>query len=325
MRISRTGRWRAVAWQVAVVAAVVAALAWLGHNTVANMAARGIRTGFGFLSESAGFDIGETPIAYQSFDPYWRAFVVGLLNTLRVAVPGIVLATLLGLALGAGQLSPHALLRGLCRSIVGLVRNVPLLLQLLCLYLLLAEALPDVFDAWHFGGIAVLSKGGLALPSLGWNEGFVWHLPRVEGFAVEGGVTLSPEYLALLVGLVVYTGAFIAEVVRAGLQAVPRGQTEAAHSLGLTRAQALRRIVLPQALRLIVPPLTGQYLNLTKNSSLAVAVGYPELVSVANTTINQTGRAVECVAIVMAVYLTLSLLTAAAMGRYNRRVLLKER
>lgn len=318
--------WRAVAWQVAVIALGVGAVAWLAHNTVANMAARGIRTGFGFLFESAGFDIGETPIAYQSFDPYWRAFVVGLLNTLRVAVPGIVLATLLGGLVGIGRLSQQALVRGVCHAYVELVRNVPLLLQLLCLYLLLAEGLPDVFDAWHLGGVALLSKGGLSLPAPVWQgDGWVWSVPHAEGFAVEGGVTLSPEYVALLVGLVVYTSAFIAEVVRAGLLAVPRGQAEAAHSLGLTRAQALRRIVLPQALRLIVPPLTGQYLNLTKNSSLAVAVGYPELISVANTTINQTGRAVECVALVMAVYLTLSLITAALMNRYNRTTLLKER
>ncbi len=317
-------RWRAAAWQLLIVALLVAAVAWLAHNTALNMAARGIRSGFGFLWETAGFDIGESPIAYQSFDPYGRAFLVGLLNTLRVAVPGIVLATLLGLAIGAGRLSPHALVRLLCGAYVELVRNVPLLLQLLCLYLLLAEGLPAVFEAWHVGDVALLSKGGLSMAAPVWQDGALhWSLPRTEGFAVEGGMTLSPEYLAILLGLVVYTSAFIAEVVRAGLLAVPRGQAEAAHSIGLSRAQTFRRVVLPQALRVIVPPLTGQYLNLTKNSTLAVAVGYPELVSVTNTAINQTGRAVECVAVVMAVYLSLSLLTAAAMNLYNRRVALR--
>lgn len=314
-----------MAWQVLIVAVVAGLVAWLAHNTVLNMQARGIRTGFGFLWETAGFDIGETVFAYESIDPYWRAFVAGLLNTLRVAVVGIVLATMLGVLLGAGRFARNLLVRGLCQAYVEVFRNIPLLLQLLCWYLLLAEWLPPVYEAWSFGGVVLLSKSGLSLPLPMWSDGLHWSLPSAEGFAVEGGMTLSPEYLAVLLGLVLYTASFIAEVVRAGIVAVPRGQTEAALSLGLSRRQTLRRVVLPQALRIIVPPLTGQYLNLTKNSTLAVAVGYPELVSVANTTLNQTGRAVECVAVIMAVYLVISLLTAALMNAYNRRVAFKER
>lgn len=317
--------WRAIAWQVLIVAVVAGLVVWLAHNTVANMQARGIRTGFGFLWETAGFDIGESLIDYQSFDPYWRAFLAGLLNTLRVAVVGIVLATVLGALLGAGRFARNLLVRGLCQAYVELFRNIPLLLQLLCWYLLMAEGLPPVLEAWSLGDGVLLSKAGLALPMPVWSGGLHWSVPVAEGFAVEGGMTLSPEYLAVLLGLVLYTAAFIAEVVRAGILAVPRGQSEAALSLGLSGRQTLRRVVLPQALRVIVPPMTGQYLNLTKNSTLAVAVGYPELVSVANTTINQTGRAVECVAVIMAVYLVISLLTAALMNAYNRRVAFKER
>jgi general L-amino acid transport system permease protein len=313
------------AWQLLILSLVAGLLAWLAHNTLENMRARGIQTGFAFLAQTAGFDISESLIRYESVDPYGRAFLVGLLNTLRVALPGLVLATVLGVLLGAGRFARNLLVRGLCQAYVELLRNVPLLLQLLCWYLLLAEYLPPVFEAWSLGGWALLSKNGLALPWPQWSSGLQWGLPRVDGFAVEGGVNLSPEYVAVLLGLVLYTAAFIAEVVRAGIAAVPVGQAEAALSLGLSRRQTLRRVVLPQALRVIVPPLTGQYLNLIKNSSLAVAVGYPELVSVTNTTLNQTGRAVECVALIMAVYLSLSLLTAGLMGLYNRHVALKGR
>ena len=311
---------RALLWQALALLAVLALLGWLAANTHANMAARGIQSGWDFLAQPAGFDIGEQPIAFDGGDSYWRAFLVGLLNTLRVAVAGIVAATLIGTLVGLGRRSRNLPLRALCRAYVELFRNIPLLVQLLVWYLLLVEYLPGPSAAWSWREAVFLSKAGLAFPALadgaaGWH----WQLPAPQAFGIEGGAALSPEFLALLAGLSCYTAAFVAEVVRAGLAAVPRGQIEAAQSVGLSRHQTLWLVTGPQSLRVIVPPLTNQYLNLTKNSSLAVAIGYPDLVSVANTTLNQTGRAVECIALVMLVYLALSLLTAAGMALFGRR------
>lgn len=296
-------------YQVLAVALVALLVWWLAANTAHNMQARGIQSGFDFLAQPAGFEIGETVLAFDSAQAYWRAFLAGLLNTLRVALLGCGLATLLGTALGIGRFSRNALVRGLCASYVELFRNIPLLLQLLMGYLVLTEALPALDAPWQIGPLA-LSKNGLAW--LGSDD-------------AQALFTLSPEFLALLLGLSLYTAAFVAEVVRAGIASVPRGQSEAAAALGLSRGQTLRRVVLPQALRVIIPPLTNQYLNLTKNSSLAVAIGYPDVVSIANTAINQTGRAVECIAIVMAVYLCTSLATSLFMNWYNARAALKER
>jgi general L-amino acid transport system permease protein len=313
-------------WQTLAVCAVVAALFWLAFNTQANMVARGIRSGWDFLTEPAGFDIGELPIAFDSSAPYWRAFLVGLLNTLRVSVAAIVLCTVLGVLIGVGRFSPNLPVRAVCRGYVEVFRNVPLLVQLLVWYLLLVEYLPDATEAWRWGDMLFLSKAGLSLPYPAQGDGgWHWSVPVPDGFAMEGGATVSPEFLAVLGGLSFYTAAFVAEVVRAGITSVPRGQVEAAQSIGLSRGQILRKVTGPQALRVIVPPLTNQYLNLTKNSSLAVAVGYPDLVSIANTSLNQTGRALECIAIVMAVYLCLSLATALVMGQLNRRAALRER
>ncbi len=310
---------RALVWQVLAVLCIAAAVGWLVHNTQANMAARGIQSGWDFLGQTAGFDIGEQPIAFESTDTYWRAFLVGLLNTLRVAVAGVVLSTLLGALVGLGRFSRNLPVRALSRAYVELFRNVPLLVQLLVWYLLLVEYLPDASEAWNWREMVFLSKSGLVLPfpehgAGGWH----WSVPVPGGFAIEGGAALSPEFLAVLAGLTFYTAAFIAEVVRAGIAAVPRGQIEAAQSIGLSRRQTLWLVIGPQALRTMAPPLTNQYLNLTKNSSLAVAVGYPDLVSIANTSLNQTGRALECIAIVMAVYLCLSLMTAALMALLHR-------
>ena len=317
---------RALVWQLLALLAVVLGLGWLLHNTQANMAARGIQSGWDFLSQTAGFDIGEQAIAFVSTDSYTRAFAVGVLNTLRVSIMAIVLCTLLGMLVGIGRLSRNLPVRALCRGYVELFRNVPLLVQLLLWYLLLVEYLPDPTEAWHWGQSVFWSKAGLSLPfpvqdAQGWH----WSLPTLQGFAIEGGAALSPEFLALLLGLTLYTAAFVAEVVRAGITAVPRGQIEAALSIGLGRGQMLRHVIGPQALRIIVPPLTNQFLNLTKNSSLAVAVGYPDVVSIANTSMNQTGRALECIAVIMAVYLGLSLCTALLMGYVNRRAALRER
>lgn len=317
---------RALAWQALAVIATLGLLAWLAFNTQANMLARGIRSGWDFLTQPAGFDIGEQPIAFDAADAYWKAFLVGVLNTLRVAVAAIVLCTVVGALVGIGRFSPNALVRGLCRTYVEALRNVPLLVQLLVWYLLLMETLPEAAAPWRWSDAVFVSKAGLSLPFPAWTDGGLhWSVPEPGAFAIDGGATLSSEFLAVLAGLGFYTAAFVAEVVRAGIAAVPRGQLEAAQSIGLTRWQTLRHVVGPQALRVMVPPLTNQYLNLTKNSSLAVAVGYPELVSVANTSLNQTGRALECIALVMLVYLALSLLTAAAMGIVNRRAALRER
>ena len=304
----------------------VAFVGWLLlSNTLENMRLRGIRGGFDFLRDPAGFDIGESWLQYESNQPYWRAFLVGLVNTLRVALAGIVLATLLGTLLGIGRFSRNALLRGLCSAYVECFRNIPLLLQLLMWYLLLTEYLPLAAEALRLGDWIFLSKSGLSFPIPSWDGGLHWQVPRLGEFQVEGGGALTPEFLALLLGLVFYTSAFIAEIVRAGIASVPRAQHEAAASLGLSRWRTLRLVTLPQAMRLVIPPMTNQYLNLSKNSSLAVAVGYPELVSIANTSLNQTGRAVECITIIMAVYLCLSLATAALMNVFNRRMRLKER
>jgi general L-amino acid transport system permease protein len=291
---------------------VVVVLGWfLASNTAYNMAQRGIQSGFDFLWDPAGFEIGEGLFNFDSTQSYALAFLTGLGNTVRVAVTGIVLATLLGTVLGVGRFSRNLLVRVVCSAYVEWFRNIPLLLQLLMWYLMLAELLPAVDTPMTLGTVE-LSKGGLVWISRGAHE-------------EEALWALSPEFIALTLGLTLYTAAFIAEVVRAGVAAVPRGQTEAAAALGLSRPQAMRDVMLPQALRIIIPPLTNQYLNLTKNSSLAVAIGYPDVVSIANTALNQTGRAVECIALVMAVYLCTSLLTALLMNAYNQRVALQER
>jgi general L-amino acid transport system permease protein len=295
--------------------AAVLALAWyLYSNTVANLAARNIATGFAFLWRESGFEIGESPLlAYSAADTYFRALVVGLANTFRVAAIGIVAATLLGLAVGLSSLSRNLLLRGGARVYVEFFRNTPLLVQLFFWYALITEALPVPREALNPLPGVFLSNRGIFFP-------LPDSAPALEGFNFSGGGQLSPEFAALLAGLVVYTGAFIAEIVRAGILAVPRGQVYAAEAVGLRRGQVMRLVVLPQALRVIVPPLTSQYLNLVKNSSLAVAIGYPDFVSVVNTTLNQTGQAIEGIAIIMAAYLTVSLAISAFMNWYNARL-----
>ncbi|BDC26145.1 ABC transporter permease [Bordetella parapertussis] len=361
---------------------VVALVAWfLVSNTLHNLSVRNIATGFGFLDREAGFAIGETPIAYSPSDTYGRAILVGVLNTLRVAVIGIVLATLLGTLIGIGRLSKNWLVTRLTSIYVEVMRNVPLLLQLFFWYALITEnmpgprqahnPLPGVFISnrgvrvpslegnaldWMLGGLALaivaiivlghwgrkrqeatgrifpLGRAAIALliglPIVGWlasGASLALDMPALKGFNFQGGLNMSPEFAALLAGLAIYTSAFVAEVVRSGIQAVNQGQWEAAGSLGLRRAQVLRLVVLPQALRVIIPPMTSQYLNLTKNSSLAVAIGYPDIVSVVNTTLNQTGQAIEGILIIMGAYLTVSLTISIFMNWYNKRIALVER
>jgi len=372
---------RSIIYQVIAVGLVALGVWFLVSNTLHNLAARNISTGFGFIGREAGFAIGESPIAYGPADTYGRAIWVGLLNTLRVAAIGLVLATLLGTFIGIGRLSKNWLVSRLSAVYVEVVRNVPLLLQLFFWYALITENMPGPRQAAHPLPGVFVSNRGLKLPSLEgdaldwmlwglvlaivatlalahWGEkrreatGRVFPLgrtalallvglpvagwlasgasltvvmPELRGFNFVGGITLTPEFAALLTGLVIYTSAFVAEVVRSGIEAVSAGQWEAAGALGLRRALVLRLVVLPQALRVMVPPMTNQYLNLTKNSSLAVAIGYPDIVSVVNTTLNQTGQAIEGILIIMAAYLTVSLSISLFMGWYNKRIALVER
>ena len=315
-------------YQLALLLGLGLLLAWLLSNTLANMKARGIQSGFDFLWANAGFDIGESMIAFDSSEPYWRAFWVGLLNTLRVSVVGIALCTILGTLIGVGRVSNNALARGMGYAYTELFRNVPVLLQLLIWYVLLVEFMPDSQSPLHFNDWFYLSKNGISFPVPVWDAsvpGLVWDVPVWLDGEITQGISLTPEFLAITLGLSFYTSAFVAEVVRAGIVSVPRGQLEAAKSIGLSNWQTTRQVLLPQAMRVIIPPLTNQYLNLTKNSSLAVAIGYPDLVSISNTALNQTGRAVECIALIMAVYLCLSLGTSALMNAFNQRMAIRER
>ena len=377
----RSQAFRSLIYQILAIAAVALGVWFLATNTMHNMQVRGIQSGFDFLKGPAGFDIGESLFPFDSSQPYWQAFLVGLANTLRVAIVGIILTTILGTLLGVGRFSRNALVRGLCYAYVEFFRNVPVLLQLLMWYLLFTEVLPAASEAWTLGPL-FLSKGGLSFPIPVWESGHLWgaigllagavlafvyrswayrqfeatgklksmvwvplviflvggtvgwlaggapaqfNSPIKGEFSIENGGALTPEFLSVLLGLTVYTAAFVAEVVRAGISSVARGQGEASAALGLNQGQSMQLVQLPQALRVIIPPMTNQFLNLTKNSSLAVAIGYPDVVSIANTALNQTGRAVECIAIVMLVYLSTSLTTSFLMNWYNTRSAIKER
>jgi general L-amino acid transport system permease protein len=376
-------RVRSIVYQILTLAGVALFFAYIVENTVTNLRRQGIASGFGFLRQTAGFDVGFSLIDYTAVSTYGDAFLVGLLNTLLVAALGIVLATILGFILGIARLSHNWLVGRLATVYIEVIRNIPLLLQLLFWYFTVLQALPHPRESIAVAGTFFLNNRGLNIPRAEFGEGSGlvlgaivvaivavvvlarWARRRREAtgeqfhtvlvalalliglpaltfvalgapvefeygemgrFRLQGGLTLVPEFVALLLGLTIYTAAFIAEIVRAGILAVSHGQVEAARALGLHRGMTLRLVVIPQALRVIIPPLTSQYLNLTKNSSLAVAIGYPDLVAVfAGTVLNQTGQAVECIAITMAVYLTLSLTISAFMNWYNRRMALVER
>ncbi len=366
-----------------VVVGLVGLLAWfLVSNTVENLQRQKIASGFHYLEREAGFEIGDTMIAYSPASTYARAILVGLLNTLKVAVLGIFLSTILGTLIGVGRLSPNWLLAKVCEGYVEMFRNVPLLLWLFLIYKVISEAFPgprqaiDVLSTFFLSnrglyfpvplaspvhawmGLALLAGIAatvvmkrwarkrqdatgqpfpviwagfglvLGLPLLVWLLGGAPHQmswPELKGFNFEGGTVIQPEFTALLVGLVLYTSAFVAEIVRSGILALNKGQSEAAMAIGLSRAQVMRLVLLPQALRIIVPPMTSQYLNITKNSSLAIAIGYPDLVASVNVTINQTGQAIENILIIMAAYLSVSLSISAFMNWYNKRIALRER
>ena len=310
-------------WQIVAVAAVVAIVAAVAVQTATNLRARGIASGFEFLSRAAGFEIARGPIEFSSRDTYARALLVGLLNTLRVSLIGIVLATALGVALGMARLSNIWIASRIARGYVEVIRNTPLLLQLLFWYSL-TQALPGPREAVNPVPGVFLCFRGLFFPSLLWHSGDTWISvvrPVLLGFDFQGGASVSPEFAALLVGLTTYTAAFIGEIVRGGILAVDTGQREAAAALGLSRMQVLRLVVLPQALRVVIPPTTTQFLNLLKNSSLAVAIGYPDLISITNTTLNQTGQAIEAIALAMSVYLAIGVSLSLAMNAYNAAIL----
>ena len=357
------------------------AIAFIASNTIANLQQRGLASGYGFLFDTAAFDINQRLIPYSSTSTYGRAFLVGGLNTVLVAALGIVAATAAGFLAGVLRLSSNFLISRIVTVYVEFTRNVPLLLQIIFWWVIML-ALPRVRDTISIGGFAFLNNRGVRLPApvlaggaavvlialaagvaaavllarwakrrqdatgrkfpAGWTGlGLIVGLPlaaffllgrpvsldmpEMGRFNLQGGFNVTPELVALWIALSTYTGAFISEIVRAGILSVGKGQTEAAGALGLPAGLTLRRIVLPQALRTIIPPLTSQYLNLTKNSSLAVAIGYQDLVSVGNTILNQSGQALEVISIYMITYLCLSLLTSLFMNWYNRRIALVER
>ncbi|UTD29224.1 amino acid ABC transporter permease [Bradyrhizobium sp. WD16] len=370
--------WGGLALQIAFVALLV----WLGYEVVANaranLQAQRVASGFGFLSNTAGFGVSQSLISYSETDSYSRVFVVGLLNTLIVSLIGIVFATIVGFVIGLGRLSPNWLLARLAGAYVEIVRNLPLLFQILFWYLAVLASLPNPRQGISLFGVAFLSNRGFVVPSPEPQAGFtafvvalllaivgvlllrryamrqhldkgrvvrIWpavvallvglpllaavftgapitfDVPVLRGFNFSGGLRIIPEFVALTLALSIYTAAFIAEIVRAGVLSVHKGQMEAGASLGLSRGTVLRLVVVPQALRVILPPLTNQYLNLIKNSSLAVAIGYPDLFSVfAGTTLSQTGQAIEIIAITMGVYLLISLVTSALMSLYGWRI-----
>ncbi|MCG9640344.1 amino acid ABC transporter permease [Vibrio sp. Isolate34] len=375
--------FRSVVFQIIAIGALGAFFYTIVNNALTNLDARGIATGFDFLSQEAGFGIGLTLVEYDETFSYGRTFVVGLLNTALVSVLGIILATVLGFSMGIARLSSNWLVSRCAAVYIEIFRNIPLLLQIFFWYFAVLQALPSARQSLSLGGAIFLNVRGLYFPAPVLEQGSsfviaalvigiiatvivnIWannkqkltgqqtpmfriaaslivglplvvyfvmgmpisaEYPALKGFNFKGGISIIPELAALVLALSIYTASFIAEIVRSGINAVNHGQTEAAMSLGLPRSRTLKLVIIPQALRIIIPPLTSQYLNLTKNSSLAMAIGYPDLVSVfAGTTLNQTGQAIEIIAMTMGVYLTLSLLTSALMNIYNRKVALVER
>ena len=377
--------WRAVFFQIVVIASVLGFAGFLVNNTLNNLESRGISSGFDFLSKTAGFSIGEQHlgIVYTEEDSYYKTFAVGFLNTIWVAGWGVMIATVLGFVMGVLRLSNNWVVAKLATVYIETLRNIPLLLQIFFWYFTMLRPLPAPRDSVTIGESFFLNNRGLSFPEPIYEDGFglvasaivigivatiflvrwahrrqdetgeqfpvIWaalglvvalpfvvflimglplhfEYPVLRGFNFTGGLTMSPEFTALLAALSTYTAAFIAEIVRAGIQSVSHGQTEAAYAVGLRPAQTLRLVIIPQALRVIIPPLTSQYLNLTKNSSLAAAIAYPDIVLVfAGTALMQTGQAVEIIALTMGVYLFLSLLIAGVMNWYNQKMALVER
>lgn len=376
-------KYRSLFFQIILVVVLGYFLVSIVNNTLYNMEARGISTGFAFLSEPAGFGILQTLIEFNEDSTYGRTFIVGLLNTLLVSALGIFFATILGFSMGLARLSRNWLVSKIAAVYIEIFRNIPLLLQILFWYFAVLAAVPGVRDSMSLGLGIEFNNRGLFLPAPIFENGFglvvwafligiiatiflrkwalkkqektgkqfpllwsslglifvlplivflfagsplSWEMPVLGRFNITGGISIIPELLALLIALTVYTGTYIAETVRAGIVAVDHGQTEAAKSIGMTQGQTMRFIIIPQAMRIIIPPLTSQYLNLAKNSSLATVIAYPDLVAVfMGTTLNQTGQAIEIIMMTMAVYLTISLLISLLMNWFNKRMALVER
>jgi general L-amino acid transport system permease protein len=374
--------FRSIVWQILIIGFVVGVVWYLASNTHRNLEARHIATGLGFLGNTAGIPIAETLIPYDPAVNTWgRAVAEGILNTLKVAIVGIVLSTILGTIIGVGRLSKNWLVAKVTAFYVETLRDIPLLLQLLFWYGIL-QALPAPRASLKIMNAVFLNNRGMRVPLLEWEDAHWWTLgafvlgligtvawnatankkrdetgikppvwpaaiglmiglpvlvwgalgapfvieyPALKGFNFVGGGTITPEYFALLLGLTLYTAAYTAEIVRSGIQAVPRGQWEAAGALGLRPGMLLKLVVLPQAMRVIIPPMTSQFLNLTKNSSLAVAIGFQDIVSISGTMLNQTGQAIEGVGIIMVVFLSFSLSISLFMNWYNARIALVER
>ena len=373
---------RGLVYQAVVFILLVVFVYWIVGNTIENLKRANIASGFGFLNGRAGFDVGQNLIEFSSDSTFARALVVGLLNTLLVAVTGIITASIVGFLVGIGRLSRNWLIQKICTVYVELFRNIPPLLVIFFWYLGVLSVLPVPRDSIGLPFGSYLNSRGLYLPKMVWAEGawlvgvafvvaaalsffvarrararqmatgqqfpVLWtslgllvllpllafvvtgfplsfDFPQQSTFNLTGGMQIKPEFIALYLALSFYTASFIAEIVRAGILGVSKGQSEASFALGLRPGQALRLVVIPQALRIIIPPLTSQYLNLTKNSSLAVAVGYADLVAIGGTILNQTGQSIEVVAIWMVVYLGLSLITSVFMNWFNARMALVER
>jgi general L-amino acid transport system permease protein len=375
--------FRGIIYQAITALIVVGSIARIVNNTAENLKAQNKTSGFDFLWKTSGFDISFSLFPFDRASFYWEAFLVGLTNTILVAVIGIVLATILGFTIGIARLSSNYLVSRLATIYVETIRNIPLLLQLFFWYFAVLKTMPAVRESIALPLDTFINQRGLFVPKplfddqFGWvwlglalgiaawigisiwarrrleatgkrfpvfltglaitavvvaivwlvsGAGLTFDPPVLNRFNFKGGIELPPELVALVFGLTIYTASFIAETVRGGIQSVSHGQTEAAQALGLKEGDRLRLVIVPQAMRVIIPPLTSQYLNLTKNSSLGAAIGYPELVNVfTGTTLNQTGRAIEVIALTMLVYLVLSLGTSAIMNWYNARVALVER
>ena len=374
---------RSVIVQIIAAALIISFFSYIINNAVVNLAAIGKDIDFAFLWQNSSYDINQHLIEYSSTSSHFRAMIVGLINTLLVAVAGIVLATILGFMLGVMRLSNNWLTQKIAYVYIEYVRNVPLLLHILLLHGLIITALPRPNRSYNFSDTLFLNKRGFQMPSpeiqsLFWIVGafvvagiafawwfsrhaqkvqdttgktyplaliniaaiillplivyFVlgspieWDVPALKGFNFKGGMVIRPEFIALWLALSFYTAAFIGEIVRAGIVAISHGQTEAAQALGLSDSRTLKLVVIPQALRVIIPPLTSQYLNLAKNSSLALAIGYMDVVAtIGGISLNQTGREMECMLIVMGIYLSISLLISSGMNWYNNRMQLVER
>lgn len=366
----RDRRFVRIIGQAIVVVIVVSAIAFLGSNLISNFQRLNLTFGFDFLSRSASFGIANPPIRYDATDPYFRALLVGLLNSLRIMFFGIIFASIIGISVGIGRLSNNWLVKKLAGVYVEVLRNTPLLLQLFFWYFAVFLKLPKIESPLIVGNLFFLTNRGLDIP---WYEpnlrtglalliiigcilagivswikrfkaieqgqnpvlwlwllgisaiailllfcfGVDWVIPQLGNRVIRGGLNLSPEFATLLIGLSVYTAAFIAEVVRAGIQSVDKGQWEASRALGLKPLAVMQLVIFPQALRVMIPPLTSEFLNLAKNSSLAIAIGYSDIYAIGNTVSNQTGKSVEILLTLMAVYLTINLIISSIMNRFN--------